>query len=216
MLPLLLMCQCCGRDLHSATHATILWCCPRMYQHEIKNIWLFFYYIPWGKQFGARVFLTWIALRNVFLSSSRQNVTAVWSFWICRISLFAWKLCLVSVSFSLLVLRFNMVPFVEKMRTEQTVGNKEKISEVLEWFSKNEPLGLNSNKLVFHWIINKRKSTNPECTQSSRSPRRCPIRKEIVTLHSEISRRFMSRINVLFSRPALLCALTQQQPVTAA
>lgn len=31
-----------------ATHATILWCCPRMYQHEIKkNIWLFFYiYLP--------------------------------------------------------------------------------------------------------------------------------------------------------------------------
>ena len=74
-----------------------------------------------------------------------RTVTSVWSFWICRISLFAWKSCLVSVSFSLLLLRFNMVPFVEKMGTEQTVGNKEKISEVLEWFSENEPLGLNSN-----------------------------------------------------------------------
>lgn len=43
MLPLLLMCQCCGRDLHLATHATILWCCLRMYQHEIKKkLWLFF------------------------------------------------------------------------------------------------------------------------------------------------------------------------------
>lgn len=37
MLPLLLLCQCCGRDLHLATHATLLWCCPRMYWHEIKN-----------------------------------------------------------------------------------------------------------------------------------------------------------------------------------
>lgn len=49
MLPLLLMCQCCGRDLHLATHATILWCCPRMYQHEIKKTFgYFFIYIPWG------------------------------------------------------------------------------------------------------------------------------------------------------------------------
>lgn len=42
MLPLLLMCQCCGRDLHLATHATILWCRPRMYQHEIKHLVIFF------------------------------------------------------------------------------------------------------------------------------------------------------------------------------
>lgn len=46
MLPLLLMCQCCGRDLHSATHATLLWCRPRMYQHEIKPLVIFYRYSP--------------------------------------------------------------------------------------------------------------------------------------------------------------------------
>lgn len=59
MLPLLLMCQCCGRDLHLATHATNLWCCPRMYQHEIKKpLVIFLYIFPEIKtQFGARVLL---------------------------------------------------------------------------------------------------------------------------------------------------------------
>lgn len=58
MLPLLLMCQCCGRDLHLATHATILWCCPRMYQHEIKkHLVIFLYIFPEETQFGARVLL---------------------------------------------------------------------------------------------------------------------------------------------------------------
>lgn len=99
MLPLLLMCQCCGRDLHLATHATILWCCPRMYQHEIKkkHLVIFLYIFPeekavWYSCLAHRKLfhLNGLEIFHLIHSSSHmdvhQNNEISVLFWICRIS----------------------------------------------------------------------------------------------------------------------------------
>lgn len=136
MLPLLLMCQCCGRDLHLATHATILWCCPRMYQHEIKkNIWLFLLFLYLcslrKKEFGTGVLLIesffshewpwWIF--NLFHNDVHQNNDQC-ALLVCRISKFAWKnkSCLHFLS-TIPLFWLGMVPFVEEMGSEEAVRN---------------------------------------------------------------------------------------------